>query len=289
MLIPRVFHQIWLGLNPFPEAHARYQDTWLAHHPGWELRFWTEDNLPRSLRRSEALERLRHPVERSDILRHELLWRFGGVYLDTDFECLRSIEPLIDEVTFFIGSSKPGTPHDAFYGSVAGHPILDSTLDKLVAVDFYESFKPKRKQLALAIADHRDEVLFLEPAILYPKETERNRAYAIHHTARGWKDANVLQQRLRGIKRKAQKWRSRYEKAIEDSNHWRARCEHAEAELARLRAAVGAPLLPAATLDSGRGPADLPTDGDGRHVGEALHNVRDGPGLGGASGRAGRG
>ena len=236
MLIPRVFHQIWLGLRPFPEAHARYQETWLAHHPGWELRMWTEDNLPRNLRRAEALERLRHPVERSAILRHELLWRFGGVYVDTDFECLRSIEPLIREATFFI--SKPGVPQDALYGSVARHPILDSTLDQLEAVDFYESaWKPKRKQLALAIDAHRDEVLFLEPAILYPdpKTTERDRAHAVHHEARGWKDANVLLQRLRKVKVKERRWRARYEEAAEQLSHWRARCEHAEAELERLR------------------------------------------------------
>ena len=53
-------------------------------------------SLPGDLRRPEAAERLRAPAERSDILRLELLWREGGVYVDTDFECLRSIEPLLD-------------------------------------------------------------------------------------------------------------------------------------------------------------------------------------------------
>jgi Glycosyltransferase sugar-binding region containing DXD motif len=236
MLIPRIFHQIWLGLNPFPEAHARYQETWLAHHPGWELRMWTEDNLPQNLRRSEALERLRHPVERSAILRYELVWRFGGVYLDTDFECRHSIEPLIREATFFVGCwPKAGAPHDALFGSVARHPILDSALDQLVAVDFYESWKPKRKQFEAAIDTRRDAVLFVEPALLHGKATESDGAYAVHHDARGWKDANVLLQGLRRVKAKERRWRERYEDAAEQLTHLRARCEHAESELKKLR------------------------------------------------------
>ena len=97
MLIPRIFHQIWVGPNPFPEEFAAYQQTWVDHHPDWELRFWTEENLPTSseLRRPEVAERLRAPWERADILRLEVVWRHGGVHVDTDFECLRPIEPLI--------------------------------------------------------------------------------------------------------------------------------------------------------------------------------------------------
>ena len=76
MLIPRVFHQIWLGPKPLPEAFARYQRTWVDCHPSWEFRLWTEENLPEDLRRPEVYERLRVPAERADLLRLELLWRF---------------------------------------------------------------------------------------------------------------------------------------------------------------------------------------------------------------------
>lgn len=239
MKIPRIFHQAWLGPKPFPEEHARYQRTWLAHHPGWELRMWTEENLPRDLRRQEALERLRHPLERTDLLRLELVWRFGGVYFDTDFECLRSLEPLIEQATFFIGCSKPGSPQDGFFGAVPGHPILDLALDQLALVDDYGPYQPSRKQYARAIEAYRDEVVFLEPAVLYSKPGERDRAYALHHDARSWKDATLLLQRVRQLKAKERKWRTRYEKAAEESTRWRTRCQEAEAELKRLNSEAG--------------------------------------------------
>jgi hypothetical protein len=38
---------------------------------------------------------------KSDILRREVIYRFGGLYLDTDFECLSSFEPLHDRLDFF--------------------------------------------------------------------------------------------------------------------------------------------------------------------------------------------
>src|SRR5439155_22420530 len=88
-LIPRILHQIWVGPDPLPEEFARYRETWLQRHPEWEHHLWTENNLPPDLRRPEAYERLRAPAERSDILRYEVLWRWGGVYGDADFECHR--------------------------------------------------------------------------------------------------------------------------------------------------------------------------------------------------------
>ena len=68
MRIPRIFHQIWVGPDPFPEEFAGYQETWIRHHPEWELRFWTEENLPTDLERREVYELLRRPAERADIL-----------------------------------------------------------------------------------------------------------------------------------------------------------------------------------------------------------------------------
>src|SRR5205807_3001839 len=74
-MVPRIIHQIWVGPDPLPGELRGYVDSWKRQHPDWEHRLWTEDSLPRDLVRPESRERLRHPAERSDILRLELLWR----------------------------------------------------------------------------------------------------------------------------------------------------------------------------------------------------------------------
>jgi mannosyltransferase OCH1-like enzyme len=59
------------------------------------------------------------------------VWCFGGVYVDTDLECLRSIEPLIEDADFFTVLRGSGVADNYFFGAVPGHPILDRGLDEI--------------------------------------------------------------------------------------------------------------------------------------------------------------
>lgn len=206
MRIPPVLHQIWLGPNPLPSEFERYRRTWARHNPRWELRLWTEDDLPRDLRRPEAAERLRAPAERSDILRLELLWRFGGVYADTDFECLRPIEPLLEGADFVVGLAKPGRANNAFLASVAGHPLLERALEQLRPREYhgYDKAAAGPQFIDELIASAPDAVTLLEPDLLYPRTpAATEHAYAVHHERRSWKepaelliDAQRAEQRL---------------------------------------------------------------------------------------------
>ena len=92
--IPRIFHQIWLGDGEMPAKFRAYSRSWRTHHPGWELKMWTDANLP-PLVNQELFDSVTEVRERADLLRYELLYRYGGVYVDTDFECFKSIEPLL--------------------------------------------------------------------------------------------------------------------------------------------------------------------------------------------------
>jgi mannosyltransferase OCH1-like enzyme len=241
VLIPRIFHQIWVGPDPFPEEFARYQRTWLDRHPDWLLKFWTDENFPKpeELRRPEAAERLRAPWERGDIFRLEILWRTGGVHVDTDFECLRSIEPLIENVELFIGYRKPDRVNGALMGSVPGHPLLERALDEI---------KPRTSygmQMGAGTANNKDEtgpafldqlllqqpgVTFFGPEVFYPRTPdELENAYAVHHKARGWKDEE-------GLRRSLAKAEKRLLEAQEEAREWRLKYERADAELSSLRA-----------------------------------------------------
>jgi inositol phosphorylceramide mannosyltransferase catalytic subunit len=218
--IPRTFHQIWLGPDPFPEEYAAYQATWLRHHPGWALRFWTEENLPEELRRPEVAERLRNPTDRSNILRLELIWRFGGVYVDTDVECLRSIDPLIEDTDFFITLRHSGgrSTNNFFFGAVAGHPILDRGLDEIRPRQKFGATNKGRTGVRFMnelIAGHRNKILLLEPAKL--------KGYAVHHRHRTYLGSEALRPEMLRAKREMQA-------AQDEIRTWRARSKETEAE-----------------------------------------------------------
>ena len=184
--IPRTFHSVWVGPNPLPAEYAAYQQTWLQHHPDWELRLWTEDNLPQPLRRPEAAERLRVPAERADILRLEVVWRFGGVYLDADLECLASIEQLVEHTDFFLAVAGSNVAQSYLFGAIAGHPILERGLDQIRPRTRYgfEKTKTGPQFLNTLIAKHRDEILLLEPRTL--------KHYTTHHGHRSYLDSEAL-------------------------------------------------------------------------------------------------
>jgi mannosyltransferase OCH1-like enzyme len=232
VLIPRVFHQIWVGPDPFPEEFAAYQETWIHHHPQWELRFWTEENLPPDLERKETYELLRRPAERADILRLELLHRHGGVYVDVDFECLRPLDPLLEDVDFFAGYRKPRRPNNAILGSVPGHPVLAQAIREIRPRTTYGPVDKKRTGPLFwrRLLREHPEVTIFEQAVFYPWTAEEiERAYAVHHQARTWQDPKTLSKRLAGTERLLRE-------AHDELAVWQSRCEGAEAELADLRA-----------------------------------------------------
>lgn len=121
--IPKIIHQIWVGPKPQPEEAARFTASWREHHPGWEMHLWTDENVPQDLLNQGIYEETSNLSQKADILKHELMNRFGGVYVDIDFECLRNIEPLLAGVSYFYGEELPGRPALGILGSTPGHPF----------------------------------------------------------------------------------------------------------------------------------------------------------------------
>jgi len=209
-MIPRILHRVWVGPDPLPEDFARNGETWRRHHPEWEMRLWTEDELPGDLVRPEAYERLRKPTERSDIIRLEILFRFGGVYVDTDFECLRPIDPLIEGVDFFTCDLKPGRVNNAVIGSVRGHPLLERALRELRPRTEYGYDKHGTGPFFLeALVRDQPGVTIHPPHFFYPKPGQREEAFASHGSARSWKDPEDWQQTALKTERRLDEARAR--------------------------------------------------------------------------------
>lgn len=188
-VIPRIFHQIWLGQGPLPDEFVPYVESWRAHHPDWEHHLWTEETLPPDLHPA-VYERLRSPAERSDVLRLELLARHGGIYVDTDFECLRPLDPLIADVDLFAAEVKGGRVNNALVGSAAGHPAMVRGLEEVRPIERYgtvDKWGTGPFFVDRLLKDANAHIY--ERRLFYPTPLEQRDAYAIHHMARSWKDA----------------------------------------------------------------------------------------------------
>jgi hypothetical protein len=198
-MIPRTIHHIWIGPDPLPDDHKPWIESWKRHHPDWEFRLWTEDNLPEDPVRPEILERLRAPVERADILRLEILYRHGGVYLDGDLECLRPIDPVLEGEDFVGVCHKPGRITNTAIAAVPGHPMLGRALDEVNPMEMYWTAQSERlKEVAGPLLLERlvpdfPDIKLLPPPVFFPATPEdREGAIAVHHMARVWHNATTL-------------------------------------------------------------------------------------------------
>lgn len=198
MAIPRVFHRIWLGDAELPEEYVRYGETWAQHHPEWEMRLWTEREIEAlEMEREEAKDRRRHPAERSDLLRYEILHRLGGVYIDTDMECLKPIDPLLEGVGFFAGKVRGNRLNNAIMGCEPGHPSAKVLTRKARPVDLADENAKRVDQYGtgpyfLTAVLQREQlkrrrITLFDIPVFYPKpKGPYGDSYAVHHQGRSW-------------------------------------------------------------------------------------------------------
>lgn len=132
-MIPHLLHFIWLGTNPLPDEFARYMAGWLRHHSGWQVRFWTDENLPTQVHDMPLFQSLTCPSDRSSLLRYLVLHLYGGLYVDCDFECLRNIEEHLEGREILLSRERTGYPEiaNAITAAAPGHPFLWLLLQNL--------------------------------------------------------------------------------------------------------------------------------------------------------------
>jgi mannosyltransferase OCH1-like enzyme len=132
-IIPPVIHFIWLG-SPLPARCRAMVATWRHFHPDWTIKIWTDADVKGfGMQNQAAFDRARNYGEKSDIWRYEILFRFGGLYVDTDFECLKPFDRIHKSCAFYTGIGYRPDPilFNGLIGSVPGHPIIKLCVEAL--------------------------------------------------------------------------------------------------------------------------------------------------------------
>lgn len=92
MPIPKIIHQIWIGPKAPP---AKMMETWKNKHPDFEYILWTEQECVRRNMIFECqsqIDTIHEIVGKADIMRIEILYRYGGVYVDADSICIEPVD-----------------------------------------------------------------------------------------------------------------------------------------------------------------------------------------------------
>ena len=115
MAIPKKLHFIWLGELNIP---MNIINTWKQYHADWEIKIWTDKEVNElTMINQEIFDKSKKYNQKSDIARFEIIYRYGGVYCDTDIICLKSINSLLQNKLFLI-QEKRGVISNSLIGSV---------------------------------------------------------------------------------------------------------------------------------------------------------------------------
>lgn len=206
-MIPKVIHYIWLGGKPEPTSVLMMINSWRRHLLDYKIVKWDESNIP--------IEKLRKENKffdkcckynlyafMSDYLRLWILYNYGGIYMDTDVEVVKSFDPLLNNKGF-IGYEKGNSE----YGELIGTGTIGAEKKNRTIKFFLDYYKSSiwneeeyintviLKKMYISNSDKFDDIEIMSvetfaPYSPYNEKTEElvenPNTYAIHWYKKDW-------------------------------------------------------------------------------------------------------
>ena len=178
-MIPKVIHYCWFGRNPLPKSAKKCIKSWKTFCPDYEIKEWNEDNFDINSNRyvREAYETGKFAFV-SDCARLYALYNYGGIYMDTDVEVLKSFNDILDNkcvfgfeegsyiATSFMAAEKKANIIKEFI-ELYENETFKHTTGKLNTITNVVRLTELLKSKGLVCNDKMQNI---ESAVIYPKE-----------------------------------------------------------------------------------------------------------------------
>lgn len=213
-MIPKIIHYCWLSNNPFPKDIEAYICDWKEKLPDYEFWLWNFERFPKENSQwvSEAFDAKKYAYA-ADYIRLYAVYNFGGIYMDTDVEVVKSFNNLL-HLPYMFGTEGEGWIEAGVFGAQKGLPWMKDCLNyfnkPFVKADGSFDMVTLPQVLNKIISNSREIVVSSEPEIikniheddskfyLFPKEyfcakdmgtgvvTKTAKTYSVHHFAMSW-------------------------------------------------------------------------------------------------------
>jgi mannosyltransferase OCH1-like enzyme len=194
-MIPKILHTT---LHEFPPENTKYfWQTVTKHTPGWDHRIHQDPRDPEVWDMTSRYWHLcKNGATRANLVRLEALYKFGGIYIDSDIELIRPIDSLLNLECFSVYLFDKRLANGVM-GSVPEHPAIKKALDVLIDV-LHTDYTPPIGPISLTKAwEGRTDVSKLNAELFYPylwtEMHRRNEDFSknpntlgVHHWNKAW-------------------------------------------------------------------------------------------------------
>lgn len=174
-MIPKIIHYCWFGEKPLPKSAEKCIASWRIYFPDYEIKRWDESNydvnaIPYT---AQAYAAKKYAFV-SDYARFDILYRYGGLYFDTDVEIIKSMDDIIAAGPF-MGCENPSqegsTPNSLGVNPGVGLGVKPdlSLIDELISLY-------KKKEFAATSGVSNPETVVTITTDLLSKKGLRNTA-----------------------------------------------------------------------------------------------------------------
>ncbi|NBU33895.1 hypothetical protein EB118_02180 [bacterium] len=183
---PRRIFQTWKSKTVIPDNMAYWSSTFKKQNPGYQYELWDDNDNRNFIKNNfswflDIFDGYDAAIKRADAVRYFYLYKYGGVYADMDFECLRPLDSLL--IRYSDAEVLLGSMHTNETDS--GHSIPNAIMISkpgakfwLVVMHLLKKYKdsphtetatgPILLKRAVEIYDSDCEVRVLDPSVMYP-------------------------------------------------------------------------------------------------------------------------
>lgn len=224
-MIPKKIHYCWVGGNPLPESVKKCIKSWKKRCPDYEIIEWNETNYDFS-----SVPYMREAYEEKkwgfvpDYARLDIVYTHGGIYLDTDVEIIRPLDPLLKLQGFAGFQDETQVALGLGFGAEAGNPVLKILMDSYRDLHFRQpdgscDLTPSPTLNTRTLVEKcglrpADSLQALDGMTVFPSEyfcpksfddgvvRKTKNTYSIHHFDASWFDDDKKQEKLASWKHK---------------------------------------------------------------------------------------
>ncbi len=155
--VPKI-HSFWFSGEEKPDLYRRCIESWHKYCPKFEIVEWNADNydVTKNQYMREAFEHRKWAFV-SDYARLDVVYKYGGIYLDMDVELFASLEKLLNVESFFCRQEDGLLELGSGFGALPGDFFIKEMLDtytnrKLILDDGRIDMTPQPEWLSAVLA-----------------------------------------------------------------------------------------------------------------------------------------